>query len=293
MEATFPNMPFGEMVPNNYTTSLGATEQQFTGKERDTESGLDYFGARYYGSSMGRFMSPDWNESPLPLPFADLDNPQSFNFYSYVLNNPLGQSDEDGHRPVTFCKPDTTVDNGDGSYTVIPGKCTTLDDGSVNPGDLGLSFYVGGRIGSAVGSMAIRGLGLAWRAAAEFLGFGAKGTGGALGEAAGTVSGSGKTIVQRVMSREELANTKATGLLRGGRPGTHFLTDSAPDSAVAAQQQLALPTTPEVRVTMEVDSNAVSSSSPVTPDYGQPGGGTQRTATGPVAVKILKVEDLK
>ncbi len=32
---------------------------KFTGKERDAESGLDYFGARYYASSMGRFMSPD------------------------------------------------------------------------------------------------------------------------------------------------------------------------------------------------------------------------------------------
>ena len=31
----------------------------FTGKERDSESGNDYFGARYYAASMGRFMSPD------------------------------------------------------------------------------------------------------------------------------------------------------------------------------------------------------------------------------------------
>ncbi|MHB8889968.1 MAG: RHS repeat-associated core domain-containing protein [Acidobacteriaceae bacterium] len=35
---------------------------RFTGKERDAESGLDYFGARYYSSAMGRFMSPDWEE---------------------------------------------------------------------------------------------------------------------------------------------------------------------------------------------------------------------------------------
>ena len=38
-----------------------ATEHLFTGKERDTESGNDYFGARYYASSMGRFISPDWS----------------------------------------------------------------------------------------------------------------------------------------------------------------------------------------------------------------------------------------
>jgi RHS repeat-associated protein len=43
----------------------------FTGKERDTESENDYFGARYFGSSMGRFMSPD----PSGLDFADLGNP--------------------------------------------------------------------------------------------------------------------------------------------------------------------------------------------------------------------------
>jgi hypothetical protein len=37
---------------------------RYTGKERDTESGLDYFGARYMSSSMGRFMSPESNSSP-------------------------------------------------------------------------------------------------------------------------------------------------------------------------------------------------------------------------------------
>jgi RHS repeat-associated protein len=45
----------------------------YTGKERDAESGLDYFGARYYSSSMGRFASPD----PTGLYFADPMNPQS------------------------------------------------------------------------------------------------------------------------------------------------------------------------------------------------------------------------
>jgi len=69
-----------------------ASDQHFTGKERDTEPGLDYFGARYYGSSMGRFMSPD----PSGLAYADPTNPQSFNLYSYVLNNPLVSIDPDG-----------------------------------------------------------------------------------------------------------------------------------------------------------------------------------------------------
>jgi RHS repeat-associated protein len=69
----------------------------FTGKERDTESGLDYFGARYYASSMGRWMSPDWADKPEAVPYSDLDNPQSLNLYGYVNNNPLSKVDKDGH----------------------------------------------------------------------------------------------------------------------------------------------------------------------------------------------------
>jgi len=75
----------------------GHVRSRCTGKERDTESGLDYFGARYYGSSMGRFMSPDWSAKYEPVPYAKLDNPQSLNLYAYVLNNPLSNRDEDGH----------------------------------------------------------------------------------------------------------------------------------------------------------------------------------------------------
>lgn len=68
-----------------------------SGKERDTETGLDYFGARYYGNNMGRWMSPDWSANPSPVPYAKLDNPQSLNLYSYVLNNPASNRDADGH----------------------------------------------------------------------------------------------------------------------------------------------------------------------------------------------------
>lgn len=64
---------------------------QFTGKERDSETGLDYFGARYYGSNMGRFTSPD----PKPRSARVID-PQSWNRYSYTLNNPLKFVDPDG-----------------------------------------------------------------------------------------------------------------------------------------------------------------------------------------------------
>jgi RHS repeat-associated protein len=62
---------------------------KFTGKDRDTESGLDWFLARYDSSAQGRFLNPD------PGPWILL-NPQSYNRYTYCLNNPLRYDDEDG-----------------------------------------------------------------------------------------------------------------------------------------------------------------------------------------------------
>ena len=97
-------LPFGEEIVNaaGRTAGLGFggtddVSQRFTGKERDAESGLDYFGARYYGGALGRWASPDWSAKPEPIPYAKLDNPQTLNLYSYVLNNPLRTVDPDGH----------------------------------------------------------------------------------------------------------------------------------------------------------------------------------------------------
>jgi RHS repeat-associated protein len=53
-----------------------------TGKERDTETGNDYFGARYYNSNVARWLSPDWDaKSSDPVPYAKLDIPRSLNLY--------------------------------------------------------------------------------------------------------------------------------------------------------------------------------------------------------------------
>jgi RHS repeat-associated protein len=81
-------------------TQFAVCASRYTGKERDAESGLDYFGARHYASTMGRFMSPDSGADAtvgVPVPFADLGNPQSLNLYSYGFNNPLSNTDPDGH----------------------------------------------------------------------------------------------------------------------------------------------------------------------------------------------------
>jgi RHS repeat-associated protein len=93
----------GEFAPfgSELDTQATAMHYKFTGKERDAESGLDYFGARYYGSNTGRFMSPDWATQAHPIPYARLDNPQSLNLYGYMLNNPLYGVDTDGHNPFS------------------------------------------------------------------------------------------------------------------------------------------------------------------------------------------------
>jgi RHS repeat-associated protein len=64
---------------------------RYTGKERDSESGLDNFGARYDSSSLGRFLSPDSTAYVKPI------NPQNWNLYSYALDNPLLYNDPTGH----------------------------------------------------------------------------------------------------------------------------------------------------------------------------------------------------
>ena len=98
VEQTCSSLPYGDQLACTGST-ITPTEHHFTGKERDAESGLDDFGARYYASSLGRFMSPDWSVKVEPVPYAKLGDPQSLNLYAYMMNNPLGGVDEDGHDP--------------------------------------------------------------------------------------------------------------------------------------------------------------------------------------------------
>jgi len=91
--------PFGDGLN---CTGADATEHHFTSKERDTESGLDYFGARYLSSNLGRFMTPDWAASPTTVPYASFGDPQSLNLYAYVGNNPNTGIDLDGHDEDTW-----------------------------------------------------------------------------------------------------------------------------------------------------------------------------------------------
>jgi len=106
---TRTDTPYGM---NTSCTGTDVSPMHFTGKQKDTESGNDYFGARYLasGTNLGRFMTPDWASDGSPVPYAKLDNPQTLNLYVYLRNNPLNTIDPDGHEPPNTGQPctDTT-----------------------------------------------------------------------------------------------------------------------------------------------------------------------------------------
>jgi len=78
-------------------TNTCAQNYKFEGKERDTETQNDDFGAREYSWRFGRWLSSDWSSVPVAVPYANLTNPQTLNLYSMVADDPESFADLDGH----------------------------------------------------------------------------------------------------------------------------------------------------------------------------------------------------
>ncbi len=101
VEETCASLPYGSGLSCS-GSEYAPNEQHFTGKTHDAESGLDYFGARYYSENDARFLSPDWSAKVEPVPYAKMDDPQSLNLYGYMLDSPLDGVDQDGHSTLVF-----------------------------------------------------------------------------------------------------------------------------------------------------------------------------------------------
>jgi RHS repeat-associated protein len=141
---------------------------KFTGKERDTETSLDYFGARYYSNALGRFITPDWSLKVTSVPYADFGDPQTLNLYQYVKGMPTTRRDADGH-----CYPLCTVAAGAGIGFLAGGiaeiggeilKGEKLDSSKI------LKAGVGGAITGAISGLAGPEAGLALRIGANVVG---------------------------------------------------------------------------------------------------------------------------
>ena len=125
------------------------------------ETGLDYFGARYFSGAQGRFTSPDWSEIPQAVPYADLTDPQTLNLYAYERNNPLSKPDLDGHG----CPPDCSLLSrvkavasnpyvqGAGKIAVGVGLILTVAGGDVPGGVAGAVLVANTALGGTVSAV--------------------------------------------------------------------------------------------------------------------------------------------
>jgi RHS repeat-associated protein len=132
--------PFGAEIPvgiNGRGTCYAGIDnpkQKFTGKERDAETGLDYFGARYFSGAQGRYTSPDWNKVPQAIPYANLKDPRTLNLYVYVRNSPVSFTDSDGHNI------DCTGENAQGAGCQAIARWYA--DHGIDPGETATAFDV-------------------------------------------------------------------------------------------------------------------------------------------------------
>ncbi len=124
---TSPLYPAGSLSINDGTT------QKFTGKERDVETGNDYFGARYLSAAQMRWTIPDWSGGAEAVPYAKLGDPQTLNLYGFVRDDPLSRTDIDGHGCNILQAFAGTCKKGDDDQQQQPPPPGPLDPAGVAP----------------------------------------------------------------------------------------------------------------------------------------------------------------
>ncbi len=128
--------PYGDVRLDEQSSSY-ENDYKFTGKEKDEDTGLYYYEARYYDSGIGRFISLDpW--------FGDISDPQSLNKYAYVRNNPLKYVDPSGeewYNPASWDVNWRTV--GEGTVELGIGGLGVVGGASLTYGSSGIAAYAG------------------------------------------------------------------------------------------------------------------------------------------------------
>jgi RHS repeat-associated protein len=112
---------FGE---TRFMSGTTPTKRQYTGQINEADIGLYFYNARYYDPSLGRFTQAD---TIIPQP----GNPQAWDRYAYVLNNPLAYTDPSGHflindraKTMETCGPDNRECGGGllGDFDIFGGN---------------------------------------------------------------------------------------------------------------------------------------------------------------------------
>ena len=122
-------LPFGEEIPAGLGGRTlagygqGGPRQRFTGQERETESGVDYFKARYFNGAQGRFTSADG-----PMVDQSAGDPGSWNLFAYGRNNPLRWVDPSGR--CSQVAPGNYVDSDTEGSLIFKGLCRSGTIGS-------------------------------------------------------------------------------------------------------------------------------------------------------------------
>jgi RHS repeat-associated protein len=196
--STHHYLPFGDERPTGVDPTLNT--KAFTGHERDAETGMDYMLARYYSSSLGRFMAVD------PGDDTALEDPQSWNKYAYVRNNPLRAMDPDGESAMDFVD---GVVNAFSSDMLAGGGRVTLDN----------SDYASGQVLGDAAALAVGAVETVLGAGGEVggLALDATGAGAALGVPVGAVS------TGAVMQGVAAVGTATTNLVKASEsPGQTY-----------------------------------------------------------------------